>query len=271
MIPPENTSQPSYYLVNNASSNSNRIKFNDPILSVILPVFNEAAIISESIETIDNFLESINLPYEILVCDDCSNDGTYQIVKDLLIKNPNILLLRFNKRLGKGGTIKEAINLTSGKIVIVMDADLPVDLSYMITFINLINAGNSIIIGERSISDRLAQGFLRVILSLAYNVLVNLLFRTNIKDHQCGFKGFRTEIARLLAKDIFNNGFTFDTELIIKAKTLGIPIKTVQVKWNERRPTKHNLCWIKIAPIMMKDLVILKIKGKHTLRCNICE
>ena len=256
----EGISQSLYYLIKN---NVDKVRYKAPLLSLILPVFNESGIIGKSVEAINNFLERINLPYEIIVCDDCSNDGTYREIKDLPIKNPNILTLRFNKRIGKGGTIKKAINLASGKIVVFMDADLSVDLSYIIRFANLLSAGHPIVIGERSISDRFTQGLLRVILSVTYNMLINLLFRTSIKDHQCGFKGFKAEIAKLLANEVFNNGFIFDTELIIKAKTLGIPIKAVRVKWNEKRARKHTLRWIKIAPIMLRDLFILKIRQTY--------
>ena len=253
-------------LVCHPINNASKVKYEKPILSLILPVFNEANIISENLRAIHDFLRSTGLSYEIIVCDDCSNDGTYQKINGLLAEKPNILLLRFNKRLGKGGSIKKAIDLASGEIIIFMDADLSAELSHIIEFINILRAGNHIVIGERSVSDRFTQGFFRVILSLIYNALVNLLFGTGIKDHQCGFKGFRMDVAKLLINEIFNNGFVFDTELIIKARNLGIPIKMVPIRWCEKRlGGNRNLRWIKIAPLMMRDLFILKLRNRKAL------
>jgi len=249
-----------FYLVSSAG----RVKYGKPIFSLIIPVFNEANIICENLRVIDDFLRRASLPYEIIVCDDCSSDGTYRKVNSLLMEKPNILLIRFNRRLGKGGTIKRAIDLASGEVVVFMDVDLSVDLSYVVKFVNTLMAGSPIVIGERSISDRFTQGFFRVFLSLAYNVLVNLLFRTGIRDHQCGFKGFRVDVAKLLVDKVFSNDFVFDTELIVKARSLGIPIKVVQIRWCEKRlDGGRNLRWVKAAFIMMRDLFIMKLKTRN--------
>ena len=245
------------------ASNAGRVKYGKPMFSLIIPVFNEANIICENLRVVDDFLRKASLPYEIIVCDDCSNDGTYRKVNSLLMEKPNILLLRFNKRLGKGGTIKKAIDLAGGEIIIVMDIDLSVDLSYVVRFVNILMAGSPIVIGERSVSDRFTQGFFRVFLSLVYNVFVNLLFRTGVRDHQCGFKGFRIDVARLLVNKVFSNDFVFDTELIVRARSLGIPIKVVQVKWCEKRMDGgRNIRWVKAAFIMMRDLFILKLRSR---------
>jgi glycosyltransferase involved in cell wall biosynthesis len=240
---------------------ASKVKHKKPVLSLILPVFNEADIISENLRVIDDFLRSTALSYEIIVCDDCSTDGTRQKINSLLAEKPNILLLSFSKRVGKGGSIKKSIDLASGEIIVFMDADLSADLPHIIEFVNILRAGNYIVIGERSILNRFTQGFFRVILSLTYNALVNLLFRTGIKDHQCGFKGFRMDVAKILVNEISNNDFIFDTELIIKARNLGIPIKAVPIRWCEKRLSKNrNLRWIKNALIMMRDLLILKLR-----------
>ena len=245
------------------SSSAGRVKYGKPTFSLIIPVFNEANIIDKNLRVIDDFLKSTSLHYEIIVCDDCSSDGTHRKVSNLLMEKPSILLLRFNRRLGKGGTIKKAIDLAGGEVIIVMDVDLSVDLSYVVRFVNILMAGSPIVIGERSISDRFTQGFFRVFLSLAYNIFVNLLFRTGVRDHQCGFKGFRIDVAKLLVSKVFSNDFVFDTELIVKARSLGIPIKAVQVKWCEKRMDGgRNLRWVKAAFIMMRDLLILKLRSR---------
>jgi hypothetical protein len=117
-----------------------------------------------------------------------------------------------------------------------------------------------IVIGERCLSDKYTQGLFRVLMSLGYNTLVKLLFGTELEDHQCGFKGMRTDTAKLLARRIVNDGFLFDTELIVVAKQLRIPVKSIKVRWTEFSPKeKSNFGWLRIAFIMMRDLVRLRL------------
>jgi len=119
----------------------------------------------------------------------------------------------------------------------------------------------ALIIGERKTSDRSTQGFLRVMMSLVYNLLVRMLFRTGVRDHQCGFKAMRTDTARRLMAEIQNDGFVFDTELIVLARRLKVPVRRVLVKWADNRPKRSNLKWVRASFAMMKDLFVLKASG----------
>jgi hypothetical protein len=120
-----------------------------------------------------------------------------------------------------------------------MDADLATDLGHIPELINMAGTTHALIIGERAIHDRLSQGYTRTILSLGYNLLVNLLFRTGIADHQCGFKGLRNADAKMLFKRVIDSGFVFDTELILRAKKSGLPIRRIPVRWKEKRPKRR--------------------------------
>lgn len=231
-----------------------------PAVSFIIPVYNEGDIIIQNLDALCSFMEKES--YELIVCDDCSSDDTYLKLREAVTKNPSISLLHFNRRIGKGGTIKKAIKMAKSRTVLIMDADLSTDLNYIPMFMKHVINDCSIVIAERSVSDRCTQGYFRVMLSLGYNALVRFFFRTGIKDHQCGFKGMRRDIAKLLASKIVNNGFLFDTELIVTAKKLGITIKTIKVKWRETRTNKSSsIQWLKTALTMMKDLVRLRLKS----------
>jgi hypothetical protein len=177
-----------------------------------------------------------NERYEILVCDDCSTDGTYEILAKVAEKNASVRPLHFRQRVGKGGTIKAALPKAKGEIIVIMDADLATDLKHIRELVGTVEVDRALVIGERAVHDRLTQGYTRAILSLGYNSLVRLLFRTGVVDHQCGFKGLRNADARVLFEQVEDNGFLFDTELILRAKKLGLPIKRIPVEWKERRP-----------------------------------
>jgi glycosyltransferase involved in cell wall biosynthesis len=180
-----------------------------------------------------------NESYEILVCDDCSSDETYEILVSVARKNANVRPLHFRQRTGKGGTIKAALTRARGEMIVIMDADLATDLRHVTELMGTVESNHALVIGERTVRDKLSQGCTRTILSLGYNSLVRLIFRTGVADHQCGFKGLRNADARLLFEQVINNGFLFDTELILRAKKFGLPIKRIPVKWKERRPGRR--------------------------------
>jgi len=203
-------------------------------VSLIIPVRNESSIIAKNLGVLCDFMK--NERYEILVCDDCSTDGTYEILAKSAEKNANVRLLHFRQRIGKGGTIRAALSKAKGEIIVIMDADLATDLRHIRELVGTVEADRALVIGERAVRGKLTQGYTRTILSLGYNLLVRLLFRTGVVDHQCGFKGLRNADARVLFERVEDNGFLFDTELILRAKKLGLPIKRIPVKWKERRP-----------------------------------
>ena len=203
-------------------------------VSIIIPVYNEGSIIAKNLDTLCDFMKHES--YEILVCNDCSQDKTHEILAIVSEKHPSIRPLHFNQRIGKGGTIKAAIEKAKGDIIVIMDVDLATDLRHITELIGMAETNRALIIGERNVHDRLTQGYSRVLLSLGYNLLVRLLFRTGIADHQCGFKGLRNADAKMLIQHVMDNGFSFDTELILRARKFGPPIMKISVRWREKRP-----------------------------------
>jgi len=232
-----------------------------PQISLIIPVLNEAEIITKNLKTLSDFMEKENKNYEIIVCDDYSQDQTYKKLINAKVSNQKITILRFNRRIGKGGTIKKAIEIASGKILIIVDADLSTNLKHIPEIARIAEKENAVVLGERALHSRYSQGYLRAILSLTYNLLVRSLFKTKIKDHQCGFKALPKEVAKHLAKRIRENGYLFDTELIILAEKLGIPVKKFDVEWREKRVKGRSAAWwIKASVEMLFGLINLKFR-----------
>ncbi len=239
--------------------------FESPKLSLIIPVFNESEIITKNLKRLTRFLEhELAVSYELLVCDDCSQDNTYQKLVELKAEIPHMTLIRFSRRIGKGGTIKEAVRRARGKIVVVMDVDLSTKLTHLPQMISFLEEKGGILIGERKVSSRYSQGFFRTILSLTFNLLARIFLRTGVKDHQCGFKGMTRKIAAFLAEKIEDNGYLFDTELIFLAKKHKISLAALEVEWEEkRRVGRSKFWWTKSAIEMLKSL--LKLRIKHPL------
>jgi glycosyltransferase involved in cell wall biosynthesis len=230
-----------------------------PLFSLIIPIYDEADIITESLNVLQRFFEKCDC--ELVFFDDYSRDGTYDKLRKAIAssKNPKIRLMHSGARIGKGGTIKSAIAKAKGEVVLIMDADLSADLRSVPELVREARESEGLVVGERSISDRSTQGFLRVMLSLVYNILVRTLFRTGFRDHQCGFKAMKTDVARRLMAGIRIDGFVFDTELVVLAQRLGIPVRRVLVRWVDNRPSRSQLKWIGVSFTMMKDLFMLRV------------
>ena len=236
-----------------------------PLFSLVIPVYNEADIVVESLNVLHRFFRRTNC--ELIVFDDCSEDETRLKLENAVSfwKNPRMQFLHSSNRIGKGGTIKNAVKKANGEVVIMMDVDLSADLGSLPVLIREARESGGLVIGERSLSDRSGQGLLRVMLSVAYNTCVRAMFRTGVRDHQCGFKAMRTDVARKLMTETKNDGFVFDTELIVLATKRGVPVRKVPVKWTSNRPKRSNLKWLKIGVTMMKDLIMLKLSDSHNL------
>jgi len=241
-------------------------------ISIVLPVYNEEGILRNNIQKLQSYLRKLNISYEIIICDDHSIDGTWQEALSLIKDNSKIKYLRFNKRIGKGGTIKNSIEVAKGNIILMLDADLPINLNQIPKIVT--NANNSLVIGIRDSNSRATQTFLRRFLSHIYNSLVNLIFLTKIKDHQCGAKALPIEAAKKLFPKIRCDGFMFDTELIVHAKREGMQIVSMPIQWRELRRSGSKIIPLRVALTMLADLVILRITslfGRNILKLKQVE
>jgi glycosyltransferase involved in cell wall biosynthesis len=209
-------------------------------ISIILPAYNEALQIEECIKNVENAVSSLSSSYEIIVAEDGSRDGTDRIVARLSQNNPNLSFLHSPVRLGKGKAIKNALNTAKGDVIVFMDADLSTSLKSLPQIVQTVRKHGGMAIGSRHIRGaRVQRQPSRTIFSLAYNMLVRILFHDGVHDHQCGFKAMSTQAARVL-RTVRSDGFFFDTEMILRCKKLGFPVTEVGVEWAEKRKKNES-------------------------------
>jgi glycosyltransferase involved in cell wall biosynthesis len=203
-------------------------------ISVLLPAYNEALQI-ESACGVDHAVSSFSDSYEIIVAEDGSTDGTDSIVSGLLNSLPNLSFQHSPVRLGKGKAIRNAVDSANGEVIVFMDVDLATSLDCLPRVIRRVEEHGGLVIGSRHVAgSRVYRRASRTLFSLAYNLLVRVLFLDRIHDHQCGFKAMRHEVAEAMG-DIKSDGFFFDTEMILRCKKSGFPIVEVGVEWSENR------------------------------------
>jgi dolichyl-phosphate beta-glucosyltransferase len=210
----------------------------DARLTVVVPAFNEAVRLAERAARLKRAVESGVLcprTTELIVVDDGSTDETGWRAEELLSASfQRLRVLRSHENVGKGAAIRLGTSAATAPIVLFMDADLSVDPSEIPQLVGAIGPAD-VAIGSRSHSDSVVviDGFQRKIMGRTFNALVTSLTRMPFRDTQCGFKAFRTPLARLLFHLMQVQRFAFDVEILCLARQLGMEIAEVAVQWRE--------------------------------------
>lgn len=209
-------------------------------ISLVLPAYNEAAIIGESVAAVKRRLEALGLEHEILVGDDGSTDGTEAVARGLGMSNVRVVTRAHG---GKGAILSACLPETSGEIAGFIDADLGIDPAYLGAFVRGIEDGHDAVVASKTMDPGLHRGrpLRRRAPTLAYNALVRRLFGSPLSDHQAGLKLFRGDLVRRLVPRVGERGWLWDTELMLLVLDAGARILEVPVSTHRRRPTKVNL------------------------------
>jgi len=216
------------------------------MLSIIIPAHNESRMLESSVNQLTKAMAAAplaGLGYEIVIAEDGSTDGTQGLAEKLARSDRRIRVLSTKKRIGRGFSLSNAITAAKGDIIIYMDADLATDLSHLPRLIREIGSGSDISTGSRLLagSKVIGRRRLRDIASKGYNLLLRLLFRTKLKDHQCGFKSFRKSSVLPLLPQVRDGHWFWDSELLIRAQKAGLKVTEFPVEWADRRESSVKL------------------------------
>jgi glycosyltransferase involved in cell wall biosynthesis len=213
-------------------------------VAIIIPAYNEEKFIEKSILCLEKYLK-LNLNkfnIKILISEDGSIDNTFNIITRLAEEYDNISIRHNPNKLGRGRAVKEAWRDIDADIYAYLDADFATDISHLQILLDKCCQGFDIVTGSRYVKYSVVnRPILRTIASKVYNQIINIIFKTAVKDHQCGFKAV-TNVARgiILKESIFNDWF-WDTEIFIIAHHKGLRVCEVPVQWDEKRSTKTPL------------------------------
>jgi len=228
--------------------------------SIVIPAYNESSRLEYNMSLLDDFMQKLGSPYEIIIAEDGSSDKTYPIALELATKKYNVRVLHSRERLGKGTAITRAIENSNGRIVAFMDADLAADLENFSYLLKLAEENCGVVVGSRWIKgSRVKRSLLRKLASRMYNKFVGFLFHDGVYDHQCGLKGFTRGVASDVLPDMRSTGWVWDTEFILRAMKAGYDIYEMPVSWQERKK-RASFKTLELAPLMLFDLIKLKIQ-----------
>ena len=235
-------------------------------LSIIIPLYNEEKRLKKTLPELSKFLKKNSKDnIEIIFVSDGSNDNTNKIIKEYINKKPikfKIKLLKYKKNIGKGHAVKKGILIAKNKWILICDTDFSVHPSqFKIWYKNkFIKSNTEAYYGSREHQNsKIKASLLRVILGFFFKKLINVLFKIELGDTQCGFKVFNKKYSKEIFKMIKSYRFAFDVELTILLNKKNIKIVELPLKWTHKSGSKLSI--IKDMPIMIYDLLLIKLKN----------
>ena len=234
-----------------------------PPFSVVIPCFNEAGRIGETLRLTLEYLSANAPESELIVVNDGSTDGTAAITRERL-KEARIethLLENFPNR-GKGAAVRSGLLAAHRPIGLFFDADLSTPLAEAPKLIEPIANGEvDIAFGSRALDRGLIgvhQPWRREQAGRAFNLLVRLATGLPFWDTQCGFKAFRLDACRPILDAARLDGFAFDVELLYLAQHAGLRILEIPVRWNHAEGSKVQ--FFKDSVRMLREVVALRAR-----------
>ena len=209
-------------------------------LSLVIPAYNEGAIIKDTVEAALTALSGKFDGFELIVVDDGSTDGTKEILSQL---SGSVTLISCAGNRGKGFAVKTGMLAARGDIVFFTDADLAYGLDIIETGAKLLGeTGADIVAGSRKLEKNGYAGYPapRLIASKCFSLILRAV--TGMKyDTQCGVKGFKKRAADEIFNSCETDGFSFDFEAMAFAQRHGYRIVEMPVKILNHRDSRVSL------------------------------
>lgn len=207
---------------------------NNVIISAVIPVFNDVNALKKAIPISLQSLESYGRPFELIIAEDGSTDGSRELVEEWEKKDSRVRLLHSDERQGRGRALNRALSEAEGDIFCYYDVDLATDISYLSKLLGAIENGADVATGSRLMKNsNIKRSGDREIASRGYNFLVRLFLKSTLCDHQCGFKAYRADALRSLVPKIQAPHWFWDTESLILAQNAGMQIVEFPVRWTQ--------------------------------------
>ncbi len=211
-------------------------------VSIVIPAYNE----EERILPLLQSLGSIQTPVEdieLIIVDDGSSDRTGELCRrEIENRFPRGELITLDNNSGKGNALRVGVAAVSSSTVITMDADMATDLSAMGPAIHGLKK-HHIVVGSRSIEGSQTEGISRMrrCITIGFSFFLRALTRHKILDTQCGFKAYRSPVAKVLFGSSTVKGFSQDAEILDLAYRHNFSILEIPVHWRSVPGSKVNI------------------------------
>lgn len=203
-------------------------------LSIVVPAFNEAKRIGQTIEELREWLQLSAFEWEVRIVDDGSEDETVSVVERAARSDARIIVQREPHR-GKGGTVRAGMLASPGTLRFMCDADLSMPLRELSRFLAVVPAQCDVALATRQgVATRVDEPVHRHLMGRAFNTLVQRTLLPGISDSQCGFKLFTARAAEAIFAKSTVVGWAFDVEVLLIARLQGWRIAEIPIEWHYR-------------------------------------
>ena len=204
-------------------------------LSILMPVYNERTVVERSISQVVTAPLPENMDRELVVVDDCSSDGTFEILKRLASAFPQIHLYRHESNRGKGAAVRTAIEKASGDFALIQDADLEYDPSeYPRLLRPLLDGHADAVFGSRYMAGEQTRVLLfwHSVINKYLTLVSNMFCNLNLTDMETCYKVFRTDLLKSIP--IRSDRFGFEPEIVMKSAKRKLRIYEVPISYHGR-------------------------------------
>ena len=207
-------------------------------LTIVIPVYREHHRLAVALKKIKAVLaDTTDVEVDVVYVDDGSPADSAVVIKALIAESehPRMRLLRYEVNQGKGHAVKTGVMEANGDYILMSDADLSTPIEDWRRLFAAIEAGADIACGSRAVPGAnvgLQPPIHRRFLSRIFNVLVRGAGVDGIRDTQCGFKLFRTHVAKRVFEKMQTRRFAFDVEMLALARDMGYQVAEVPVNWD---------------------------------------
>jgi len=235
-----------------------------PLLSIIIPAYNEEKRLPHTLEQVCQFVQQQNYKAEIIVVENGSNDRTFEVAQAFAQNCALYRAIHLEAR-GKGLAVREGMMAAQGDYRFMCDADLSMPISEVNHFLPPKLENIEIVIASRETpgSVRYGEPAYRHWGGRGINLLIRLLALPGLRDTQCGFKMFRADIA----DDVFRyqtfSGISFDPEVLYIARLRGYQIRELAIPWYYSNESRIHL--FKDTLALIQDLLTIRRNARQGL------
>ena len=212
-------------------------------ISLVIPVFNGADFIADTVTSSRDFLAGRRLNFEIVVVDDGSSDDSAARIRTLTDERVRLIELSSNR--GKFGALTAGMTEARGACRVFTDADLPYDLEAIPYIAELVNEGGfHVVVGDRTLPESCTAtqtGLSRRLSSRIFSFCVRMLVTGGLFDSQCGLKGFRADVTEAIFPLLTDPSFSGDVELLYIALKHNLSIRRIPVRLRATSTTTVRL------------------------------
>ncbi len=236
-----------------------------PAFSLIIPAFNEAVRIGQTLSGALDFLREHSPQSEVIVVDDGSTDPTVAVVQEAFRKAGGIdtRVIEQKPNRGKGAAVRDGLQHAARQVALFSDADFSTPIEEAPKLLEpIFNSEADVTFGSRALDRRLIgnrQAWYREHGGRVFNLLVRVATGLPFWDTQCGFKAFRLDAFRPLLAQAQSDRFGFDVEFLYLAQKAGLRMREIPVRWNHHDGSKMHL--LHDSVLMMQEVIALRSKS----------